>query len=59
MTNDLPDKLENGILIFTNTDNEGCDKSLVTKVDSTKGLPKDFFLKCDGVNGDIYNFSIK
>ena len=57
MTNDLPDKLDNGILIFTNSDNEGCDKSVVTQVDLTKGLPKDFFLKCDEVNGDIYSFS--
>lgn len=57
MTNDLPDKLENGILIFTNTDNEGCDKSLVTKVDLTKGLPKHIFLRCEGENGDLYSFS--
>jgi len=57
MTNDLPDKLENGILIFTNTDNEGCDKSLVTKVDLTKGLPEHIFLRCEGENGDLYSFS--
>lgn len=57
MTNDLPDKLDNGILIFTNSDNEGCDKSVVTQVDLTKGLPKHIFLRCEGENGDIYSFS--
>ncbi|WP_321426363.1 hypothetical protein [uncultured Bacteroides sp.] len=57
MINDLPDKLENGILIFTNTDNEDCDKSIITKVDLTKGLPEHIFLRCEGENGDLYSFS--
>ncbi len=57
MTNDLPEKLENGILMFTNTDKKDCNKSLVTKVDLTKGLPKHIFLRCEGENGDLYNFS--
>jgi len=57
MTNDLPDKLENGILIFRNTNKEDCDKSIVTKVDLTKGLPKHIFLRSEGENGDLYSFS--
>jgi len=57
MTYDLPDKLENGELIFTNMDNEECDKELITKVDFANGLPKEFFIKCKGKFGDIYSFS--
>lgn len=57
MTYDLPDKLENGELVFTNWENENCDKELITKVDFAKGLPKEFFIKCKGKFGDIYNFS--
>ncbi len=54
---DLPDKLENGRLIFTNAKKEGCDKSIVNIIDMTKGLPRQIFLKCQGENGDLYNFS--
>jgi len=54
---DLPDKLENGYLVFTNYDNESCDKKLITKVDFTKELPKYIFLKCKGKWGDLYHFS--
>ena len=57
MTNDLPDKLENGILIFRNTNKEDCDKSIVTNVVLTKGLPKHIFLRCERENGDLYSFS--
>lgn len=57
MTYDLPDKLENGELIFTNIDNEACDKKIITKVDFSKGLPQEFFIKCKGDFGDIYAFS--
>jgi hypothetical protein len=54
---DLPDKLENGELVFTNLDNENCDKELIAKVNLAKGLPKEFFIKCKGKFGDIYIFS--
>lgn len=57
MTYDLPDKLVNGVLIFRNTDKEECDKSIVTKVDLTKGLPEHIFLRCEEENGDLYSFS--
>jgi len=57
MTNDLPDKLEDGKLIFTNKTKEECDKSIVTIIDLTKGLPKEIFLRCEGNNGDFHAFS--
>jgi hypothetical protein len=37
---ELPDKLENGCLIFKNFDNVHCDKKIITKVDFTLGLPE-------------------
>jgi hypothetical protein len=55
-TYDLPDKLKNGKLVFTNTDNEDCDKSIDTSIDISEGLPKQIFIKCDGENGDLYDF---
>ena len=57
MTFDLPDKLENGELIFTNFDNKECDSESTTKVDFVKGLPKVIFIKCKGKYGDSYKFS--
>jgi hypothetical protein len=55
MTTDLPTKMENGCLIFKNTD-ENCDKNLTTIIDLRNGLPKKFFRKCKGNYGDIYSF---
>lgn len=57
MINDLPDKLENGKLIFTNFDNNNCDKKLVSKVSLLNGLPKEIFIKCKEEFGDTYPFS--
>jgi hypothetical protein len=57
LTSDLPDKLENGKLIFSNSDNEDCDKKLITTIDFASGIPGQFFLKCKGEYGDIYTFS--
>ncbi len=59
---DLPVKLENGWLIFTNVDNLDCDNHLVTKIDFTAGIPKQIFIQCKGLNngklqGDFYSFS--
>ena len=56
MTYDLPNKLENGYLVFTNVDNPNCDRSVETKVNFTKGLPKEIFIRCSGKNGNIYIF---
>jgi hypothetical protein len=54
---DLPDKLENGKLIFSNSDNDGCDKKLITIINFARGIPEQFFLKCEGEFGEIYTFS--
>jgi hypothetical protein len=55
MTYDLPTKLENGNLIFKNTDDD-CDKELIAVVNLKSGLPKHFFKKCKGEFGNIYSF---
>lgn len=52
---DLPTKLENGILIFKN--NKECDKNIKNKIDLKNGIPRQFFKKCQGENGDLYNFT--
>lgn len=57
MTDDLPNKLENGKLIFTNIDNNNCDKKLVSTVSLLNGLPKEIFIKCKEGFGDTYTFS--
>ena len=57
LATDLPDKLADGKLIFTNKGKPECDKALITKVDMNAGIPKSFFLKCKGNEGDIYSFS--
>ena len=51
---DLPDKIENGKLIFKNSDKEDCDKSIITKIDFKHGLPKKIFINCKGNDGDIF-----
>ncbi|MCQ6959373.1 hypothetical protein [Mucilaginibacter aquariorum] len=53
---DIPDKLADGKLIFKNDDNPDCDKSVVTVIDLTQGIPKQVFLKCKGDYGDLYSF---
>ena len=55
VTSNLPTKLENGKLMFKNYDAD-CDKNLTTIIDLKKGLPKQFFRKCNGQYGDIYSF---
>ena len=55
-TDDLPDKLENNKLIFTNSNKQTCDIKLITEIDFSNGLPKSFFIKCKGTDGDIYTF---
>ncbi|MEY4039037.1 MAG: hypothetical protein RIR67_1349 [Bacteroidota bacterium] len=52
---DLPVRLENGILIFKNK--EECDKIIANNIDLKNGIPKQIFLKCQGENGDLYNFT--
>jgi len=59
MIYDLPDKLENGKLIFTNYGKKDCDQKHITKVDFTRGCPKDMFIKCKGEYGDSYIFTFE
>jgi hypothetical protein len=54
---DLPDKIENNNLIFTNKHKINCDAHLVTKVGFNKGLSEEIFLKCKGEYGDVYPLS--
>ncbi|WP_343535932.1 hypothetical protein [Flavobacterium mesophilum] len=55
MITDLPTELNNGILIFRNTDPE-CDKKAASKINFKKGLPKEFFRECKNGYGDSYGF---
>lgn len=57
-SSDLPDKIENCNLIFTNKRKSDCDSTLITKVNFTVGMPKEIFLKCKGESGDIYPLTI-
>jgi hypothetical protein len=54
---DLPIQLKNNDLIFTNDDNDNCDKNLMTLISLEKGLPNKIFIKCKGGYGNLYNFS--
>ena len=55
-TDDIPDYVKNNKLVFLDKGN-GCDPKLITYLDFNKGIPKHFFCKCKGNNGDIYTFS--
>ena len=54
-SSDLPTKLKNGYLIFTNTDKD-CDVKIVTRINFMNGIPKSFYRKCNKEYGDFYNF---
>jgi len=56
LTSDLPHSVKNNQLIFINSEDD-CDPKLITRIDLSKGIPKQFFLKCKGNMGDIYTFS--
>lgn len=56
MTNDIPDKIEDNSLIFTNDNANNCTPNLVTKISFKKGIPKRFFLRCKDELGDMYSF---
>lgn len=57
MTCNLPSKLIEGRLIFTNTLKEGCDKSLTTEIDLKQGFPEAIFIRCNEKYGDHSFFS--
>jgi hypothetical protein len=52
---DLPSYIKNNCLVFNDT-SEGCDSAIVTNITFRKGIPKKFFRKCKGDDGDIYTF---
>jgi len=54
---DLPDRIENECLVFTNKSKEDCDKSVTTNIDFRKGYPKEMFIKCTVTEGSIFMFS--
>lgn len=54
MTYDVPDKIENKSLVFISNENSSnCPPGFVTRISFRNGIPKQFFVKC---NGDIYSF---
>lgn len=56
-SNELPQKIKMNYLIFTNERRSDCDSKTVTKIDFSKGLKNEIFLKCKGSSGDIYSLS--
>ena len=55
-TSDLPNKIDKNELVFLNKEN-GCDKSLQTRLSFKDEIPSQFFRKCKDKFGDIYSFS--
>ncbi len=55
LVSDLPSKLKNGNLIFENL-NSDCDKKVISEINLTIRLPKQFFRECKDGYGDIYSF---
>lgn len=56
MITDLPTSLADGKLFFKSVGND-CDKGIITVINLNNGLPRQFFKKCKGELGDIFNFS--
>lgn len=54
--NDLPNKVINNRLIFTNSD-PNCDKKVMTKLSFVNGIPAHFFQECKKNTGDFCSFS--
>ena len=57
MTYDIPEKIEDRSLVFFHVSKSGCDPNLTTRISFKKGIPKRFFLKCKGEQGDFYSFA--
>lgn len=53
---DLPLKLKNSYLIFSNKDKD-CDSVLYKEIDFRFGIPKEIFIPACGKYGDIYQFT--
>jgi len=56
-SSDLPEKVANNHLFFTNRHKSECDSKMVNEIDFSKNIPNEIFLKCKGASGDIYTFS--
>jgi hypothetical protein len=54
---DLPEKIENGRLIFNNKLKEECNSKVVSRIDFRNGPPSEIFIECKDKHGDIYSFS--
>ncbi len=55
MTYDVPEKIEDNYLVFiSNKNSSNCPPGVVTRISFRNGIPKLFFVKC---NGDIYSFA--
>ena len=54
---DLPARIEGNLLVFTNKLKDDCDFKLISKIDFSNGPPKEIFIKCKDVHGDVYSFS--
>ncbi len=54
---DLPEKIESNNLVFINSEDDNCDKRVVTKLSFENGVPKEFFLECRPGIGSFYSFS--
>ncbi len=57
MNYDIPKKIEDRSLVFFHMSPSECDPTLITRISFKKGIPKRFFLKCKGKQGDFYSFS--
>ncbi|KQS91525.1 hypothetical protein ASG21_03375 [Chryseobacterium sp. Leaf394] len=55
MMSDLPARLEKNKLIFENKNND-CDARVISKINFSNGIPKEFFRKCTEVHGDTFHF---
>ena len=55
-TDDVPNYIKNNKLVFLNKARD-CDSHLVTYLNFSNGVPKQFFRKCKGSYGDIYTFA--
>ncbi|WP_316793727.1 hypothetical protein [Pedobacter frigoris] len=53
---DVPNYIKNNKLVFLNK-GRACDPKLVTYVSFDNGVPKEFFRKCKGNDGDFFTFS--
>lgn len=54
---ELPERIESRKLVFSNTTDVDCDKTVVSKVSFDEGIPDEIFVRCDNNSGDFFSFS--